>query len=263
MLIDRNRSFLFGFLLSIFLATILWAQHAPASKKIQRPKILRFSATNSWSEPYAFFDRDKKLTAGILKEVMDAIAGQLTMSPHYLTLPRKVIDIEAEKNKFDARCYVIESWVKDPKLYNWSIGIFDHVNLIAFPSEVKPVRRIEDLMGQKVGTVLGYNYPKLDSLFANSTVLRSDSGSELSNIEKLKQNRVQYAIVESSQLSWYLNSKDQARFDKQRFFEIERYPVKCAVLKSSSVSMQDFNRAIEKLKRDGSFQKILAKYDHH
>jgi len=255
-----RKGFLRWLLISIFMASVSQAQSAPSSAKIRPPKVLRFSASISWSEPYAFFDQNKKLTAGIIKDVMDAIAEQISMSPRYVTVPRKVVDAEAEKNKFDARCYIIESWVKDPKLYDWSIALFDLVNVIAFPNDVAPVQKIEDLKGQKVGTVLGYNYPKLDYFFADSTIRRSDSGSELSNIEKLIQKRVPYAIVEATQFSWHLKSKAQDRFDMKRFFEVERYPVKCAVLKTSAVSVQDFNRAIEKLKREGYFKTVFAKY---
>ncbi|MGZ5278744.1 MAG: substrate-binding periplasmic protein [Pseudobdellovibrionaceae bacterium] len=256
----RRKSLLVWLLVPIFIASISSAQGAPSSTENKRPEALRFSASVSWSEPYAFFDPNKKLAAGILKEVMDAIAEEMGKSPVYVTLPRKLVDAEAEKNKFDARCYVIESWVKDPKLYNWSAVLFDIVNIVASPISVTPVRKIEDLKGHKVGTVLGYKYPKLESLFADSTIGRSDSGTETSNIEKLIQNRVSYAIVEAAQFSWHLKSKARDKFDMKRFFEVERYPVKCALLKSSSVSVNDFKRAIEKLKRQGYFKTVLAKY---
>jgi polar amino acid transport system substrate-binding protein len=177
-----------------------------------------------------------------------------------MTLPRKVVDTAAEQNRIDARCYVIESWVKDSALYNWSQDIFDVVNVVAFASGTPPVRKIEDLKGAKIGTVLGYHYPKLESQFAEGTMFRSDAGRESSNIQKLIQNRVAYAIVESTEFVWQVKGKDRQRFEAKDFFELERYPIKCALLKTSAVSAQDFNRAIDKLKREGFFKKLLSKY---
>jgi polar amino acid transport system substrate-binding protein len=255
----------------LIFALLLWvstgfpqssAQNSPSPAGEVSPLIkIRFSASNSWSAPFAFYDHDKNLIGGILKETMDAIAAQLGREPLYLTLPRKVVDQASEQNKIDMRCYVVEGWVKDPNLYNWSEEIFDVVNVIAFAHGTPPVRRIEDLKGVKVGTVLGYKYPKLEAQFTDGTMFRSNACSESSNIQKLVQNRVSYAIVENLEFAWQVKGKDRQKFESKDFFELERFPIKCALLKTSSVSAADFNRAIGKLKREGFFKKLLSKYE--
>jgi polar amino acid transport system substrate-binding protein len=255
----KNELFPF-FIVPLIFALGCHAQSEIRSKPNPVPQKIRFSASNSWSRPYAFYDQNKNLVGGIIKDLMDEIADQLGKTPEYVTIPRKLVDTASASLKIDARCYVIESWVQDPNIYDWSKDLFDIVNVVAFSKEVPPIRKIEDLKGVMLGTVLGYKYPMLDALFENSIIQRSDAGTEESNIQKLVQNHLQYAIVETAEFSWHLKDKDRERFLAKDFFELVRHPVKCAVVKKSSASVKDFDRVIGKLKREGFFDKIFAKY---
>ncbi len=223
--------------------------------------VIRFSASNSWSEPFAIYDRKKELKGGAVKEFMDALAEKMGRRPSYLTLPRKVVDGAAKKGSIDARCYVMESWVEDSAAYEWSKPMFDIVNVIAFPIGVTPVKKLEDLKGKTLGTVLGYRYPSLDPLFVEDGIKRSDAISETANIQKLIVGRTQYAIVEASEFAWHLKSKGKEKFNTKDFFEIERYPVKCAVVKNGAIAIQDMDRAIDKLRQEGFFKKLTTKYE--
>ncbi len=252
-------------LLILLIFQILWslvchAQSEVHPKSNSLPLKIRFSASNSWSQPYAFYDQNKNLIGGVIKDLMDEIADQLGKTPEYVTIPRKLVDTASANKKIDARCYVVEGWVKDPNIYDWSKELFDIVNVVAFSKAVPPIRKIEDLKGVMLGTVLGYKYPMLDALFENSIIQRSDAGTEESNIQKLVQNHLQYAVVETNEFSWHLKNKGREKFVVKDFFELERHPVKCAVIKRSSTSVKDFDRVIGKLKREGYIEKLFVKY---
>lgn len=255
-----------GHLISIgFLVLLsLFSQAAiPPVKAITHTPSIRFSASNSWSEPFAIYDENKNLTGGAVKEVMDALAAKMGRSPQYITLPRKAVDTASESRKIDARCYVVESWVQDPSIFDWSKPLFNVVNVIAFSKKSDPIRRPANLKGKTLGTVLGYKYPVLEPFFASGSVQRDDVSRETANIQKLLLGRIQYAVVEASEFAWHLktHAKDKENFNLKDFHEIERYPVKCAVVKNGNASVQEFDRAIATLRKEGFFKRLTAKYE--
>ncbi len=227
----------------------------PASRKT-----VRFSASTSWSEPYAFFDAKKNLSGGALKDLMDAMAAKMNRTPQYISLPRKAVDRAAQNLKIDARCYVSPAWVEDPDLYEWTQDVFHVVNMIGFSKKTAPLKKKEDLKGLTVGTVLGYRYPTLDDLFEKKVIFRSDASSGYSNIQKLIQNRLPYAVVEQSEFAWHLKKRGQDLFDIKDFLEIDRRAVQCAVLKASAIPLSDFNQALDGLRHEGFFKTLAEKY---
>lgn len=65
--------------------------------------------------------------------------------------------------------------------------------IVASRSDTKPAARLTALGGQRVGTVPGYRYPKLDRLMGES-FLRDDAATDVINTNKLLNKRFDYMV---------------------------------------------------------------------
>lgn len=222
---------------------------------------IRFSVADSWAEPYAFYDDKNILIDGVIKDFIEALARKLDSPYEHVYLPRKRMDEAAEKKQFDLRCYANESWVSKPELYNWTKPLFFIHNSIVWKKGQPSLNKITDLNGQSIGTVHGYSYSSLDSLFDAKKITRVDTTTEPLNIAKLEKNRISYAIVEMASFDWYVKTEEIDSLKSVDSFIVDKFPVKCGLLKSSSIELKNVESAILKLENEGFFRRLVVKYN--
>ncbi|MES2582754.1 MAG: transporter substrate-binding domain-containing protein [Pseudomonadota bacterium] len=240
----------------LFILTMLWA---PVMGWAQQAEPLRFSASTSWSMPYADV-RDERLVGGIVFDLTQAIGAALQVPVRYVVLPRKRIEAAAQASELDVRCYFNPAWTPNPNHYIFSNPLFDASDVLVGATGQSPITELTQLpQGATVGTVLGFLYPALDRRFQDQTLLRDDALEQEKVLFKLGRGRTPYAVVNTRVLGWY---KRQSGSDviSDWSLPLERTDFYCGVLKSSTHKPQKVVDAINRLKSNGQIDKILQNY---
>lgn len=223
-------------------------------------KSVRFSVVESWSEPYAFFDMERNLTGGALKELIEEIGKKMDVRVVHVHLSRNRVDAAMEKGAADVRCFLNEAWTVRPENYIYTQPIFQTSNSIIWKKGRKPLSKLSDIQGKTIGTVAGYIYKTAESIFKEGKAKRSDVGNEGMNITLLQKDRIDYAIVETASFNWSANKKEEIDLKEIESFLIDSIPVKCGVLKKNQELFNSVESAIEKLKQEGVVKAIATKY---
>lgn len=230
-------------------------------KANQAKKSVRFSVVESWPEPYAFFDFDRNLKGGAMKEIIDGLGKRMDVYVEHIHLSRNRVDAAIEKGSADVRCYFSEAWTAKPDLYLYTQPIFMTSNSIIWKNGSAPIFKLSDIDGKTVGTVAGYSYKTADEIFKTGKAKRSDVGNEGMNITLLQKNRIKYAIVETTSFKWSVENRNEHNLKDIELFQIDSIPVKCGVLKKNEALFKSVESAIDKMKQDGTMKALAVKYN--
>ncbi len=212
-----------------------------------------FATTSDSSMPLAEF-RDDVLVAGILKDLGDAIAGELHRKAIYAVVPRKRLDEDLANGSVDGVCYYRPNWVGVS--LNWSQPLIPNDILLVTGAGVPRPKRLEDVAGEEIGVVLGYKYPELDVLHQNYQ--RDDAPNMPANINKLIAGRTKYAIVDKLSLDY--QQKEHPEIADFATLSITKINAACGFSLASKIPFGDIDQAIHKLVNEGAVLRILAKF---
>ncbi len=222
---------------------------------------VKFLIVESWPEPYAFFDQERSLTGGALREIIEEISKRMGVRAEYVYFSRNRADAAIEKGSAEVRCYINEAWATKPDLYLFTQPIFLTTNSVIWKKGRTPLTKMSDLHGKTIGTVSGYIYKTVDDLFKSGKAKRSDLNNEGMNITLLMKDRINYAIVETASFKSSMTKKNDHILKDIEFFQIDSIPVKCGVLKKNMGLFKLVDSAIEKMKQDGTIKTIATKYN--
>lgn len=223
-----------------------------------KTKAVYYGIANETTIPFLEIDNSKghpEVKSGILKNIANALFKELGVQPTLVLLPQKRVGPDLVAGEISAVCFVHEKWF--PKEYEsqllWSKEIGTNTNYIVSLGK-KPVTKIKDLYGKQVGGIVNYFYENLDPFFAKGLIHRENAPNTESNVEKLIHGRIDYILISNLEYAYY----------KKKYPQLEAYDlhldtvqVKCAVSKKAGIDMADLNKAIEILKKNGTFEKIF------
>jgi polar amino acid transport system substrate-binding protein len=199
----------------------------------------------------------QQVDSGILKDLGIALYKELNLSPEYVLLPKKRVAPSLISGYVNIVCHLHESWqsriVSD--VY-WSHDVYRSSNVVAFIGN-KPIHKLQDLAGQRVGGVLNFVYVDAEPYFANKTILRENGPNNESNIQKLLNARINYVIMSNLEYDYY--KKIYPNLDRADF-EMDALNTKCALSQKSKIKIEDLNKAIATLKKNGTLERILKSY---
>ncbi|GJJ03406.1 hypothetical protein RugamoR64_39440 [Duganella rhizosphaerae] len=202
------------------------------------------------------------LAGGITKDWQDALARELGRTPAYVLLPRKRQDMAVVQKMVDLRCFVSPDWLTSEQvaLYDWPAPFFDVEERLVGPVNGKPVESLEELAGERIGTVLGYSYRSLEPLFADGRAKRDDANNETSSVLKQVAGRTDFMVMRN--LDFEYQRKTDPTLKKLRLTPvvISRFAMYCARPKYSSVTLRDLSNAQTRLLNAGVLDRILARY---
>ncbi|WP_061240285.1 ABC transporter substrate-binding protein [Ectopseudomonas composti] len=222
----------------------------------QRP--LRFAVTESWAMPMMQIV-EGRATSGILYDLQMRLAQKVGRRADLLVMPRLRVQRTLVRGEIDVRCYVNPNWLQESHhQYIWSLPFMIQRDLIVGRT-AEPGFRLEQLRGQRLGTVLGFSYPPLDALFDSAQVQREDARTQELVLEKLEVGRYNYAVSNQLTLAWF-NRQRSAGQRLHALSEISSDLVACIVRDQPDVPTQALLRALVQMKQDGEFDDILARY---
>lgn len=201
--------------------------------------------------------QNQRISGGMNHELGGLLARQMGREIRYLAVPRKRVVETLARGEGDFVCTYKPAWLPGP--LQWSQAFFRQSEVVATRRSATRPRQIEDLRGQRVGTVLGFVYSELDSTLGAGFV-REDAPNALANLRKLSVGHLSHAVVEGRLLSHTLKS-GQLPLDLHPRLEVSRLLTHCALGPRAQVSLVELDRAIDRIRQDGSLQLLYARYD--
>ena len=234
------------------LALILCSFSASAE---ERP--LRFSVSESWAMPMIHIENGQA-TAGILFDLQQRLAEKVGRRAEMLVRPRLRIQQMLVRGEVDVRCYVNPAWMNESHhQYIWSVPFMVQRDLLVGRSQQQV--QLNQMPGETIGTVLGFTYPSLDTLFTSGQLIRDDARTQELALAKLQAKRYDYAISNELMLQWY-NRQQPGEEKLQPLLEVANDIVACIVRDEPDVPTMRLLRALVQMKQAGEFDAILARY---
>lgn len=214
-----------------------------------------FIAPTNHTLPLAEFAADGQLSGGILRDLGEAIGARLERQARFLPLPGKRVAAALAQGQADAVCYVHPQWFEGD--FHWSAGLLPNAGVVAARTSQPALEAIAQLADRPVGTVIGYRYPDFESALGPHFV-RSDAPSMLANLHKLAAGRTDFAIVERMTLVYFQRSHPQPTLKVA--LQFAEFDTHCALSRRSPLPAAALDAAIEGLRRDGTLERIQARY---
>lgn len=195
-----------------------------------------------------------QVTGGILKNLAEALFKEMDISPVLVVLPKKRVAPDLISGDIGAVCYANESWYPglEKKLF-WSKEITTNTNLIVSTNK-KPLKKIEDLHGEQVGTVVNFIHKNLEPYFEKNLIQRENGPDNESNLQKLIHGRIKYILLPSLEYTYHKKKYPQL---VGHDLGIDTVDIKCAVSKKADLDLVRLNQVIDKLKKNGTIDKIF------
>lgn len=138
---------------------------------------------------------------GIVYDITRSLARQVGRKALYHPYPRGRIEQAMNGAEIDVRCYISPAWLShDFPGYRWSVALLVQRDILVAREGFAPIP--EALPAQRIGTVLGYSYPRLQALFDIGRLRRDDARTQDLVLEKLRAGRYRYAVSHQLSLHW-------------------------------------------------------------
>ncbi|HEU4777834.1 MAG TPA: transporter substrate-binding domain-containing protein [Telluria sp.] len=222
-----------------------------------RAERITFAVSMGSAMPMTEFQHET-LTAGLLKDMGDALARELQMEPVYRVLPRKRVEAALLSGQADLLCDLRPEWL-DGKQWVWTEPVFSNKMTIVSRADTAPLERLSQLTGQRVGTVLGYRYPEMEKRLGTAFE-RDDAITDEQNTSKLLSGRFRYMMSNSLYYDYQRKVHPSGALLNRTVFTVRQFDTYCALAPAGRLDPDKVNRAILALRKRGDMQAIYERY---
>ncbi|AFY00818.1 substrate-binding periplasmic protein [Bdellovibrio bacteriovorus] len=242
------------FLLSLIVTFLLTSVSAEGRTK----RNILYAITSSHTPPLAYISYENytnpTVEKGILLEIGVELLKEIGFTTTTVTIPKKRLTQAFKTKKVQMICHMNESWQSLKTDVLWSTDLYRNRDVIVTLEKTE----IHKLEGKTIGTLVNYRYPKLESYFERHFVIREDAPTTQSNLLKLLNRRIDYAIMTDIEYNYF-----KIRHPKisKLNFDLGEVRAKCVISKDAGIPISNLNAAIDKFKRSGRFETIINSYN--
>jgi polar amino acid transport system substrate-binding protein len=220
-------------------------------------RALRFSINDSWAMPMVRIENGKAVE-GILVDLQQRMAAKVERKAELVVMPRMRVQQALDTGEIDVRCYVSPNWGNSGHYrYIWSLPFMVQRDVLV--STQPGAALLEQLQNERIGTVLGFSYPRLEPLFKSGQLRREDARTQTQVLLKLSARRYDYAISNELSLHWF--NRNKPAVEKLHVLsEVASDNIACIVRNEPDVPTMALLRAMVQMKQAGEFDAILARY---
>ncbi len=243
--------------LIIGLSTFAWA--GPAMDRVKSTGVLKVASTAT-GVPMTFMDKDTGKIIGVMVDVMEEIAKCMGVKLEVVETAWTALVPSLQANKVDL---IAASMVITPQrleAIDFTVPVMPLCEaLIVKANDTKPYKTLDDIKGLKIGAQFGTNHIKGLEERGFKDVNIYDNTSDL--LTDIANGRIDACLMDGAVAKW--KAKDKTQF-KARLVDTYQ-PVMCGdiavgVNKTNKDLLEEVNKAIEKLKKEGKIQQIQAKW---
>jgi ABC-type amino acid transport substrate-binding protein len=221
---------------------------------------LRISASAYLSEPYTIYEKGV-LRAGLLKDIFDELGVQLGVSVQYVDLPRKRVEAGLESGEIHIAPVAHPHWLSKEFSGDWTEPVFMLRELLVMQASSRlRYRGPSDLKGLRIGTILGYHYPFVESYFQSGAAYRIDVQKAEQNADMLLNRRIDAYIVHDIVFRYFQKTDQRASLLRAVDLGNAEREISWAVSKKSPLSLDRLNAFVRGLKKSGRIVQILKQY---
>lgn len=202
--------------------------------------------------------RKEILVEGLLKDFGVALAHELALAPRFLSLPRKRVEAALRAGQADILCDLRPQWLYS-KDWLWTETVFSNNMIVVSRADTRPLVRLADLTGVRVGTLFGYVYPEVEALLGDR-FQRDDAATDSINTDKLLNGRFGYMLTNSLYYEYQRKAHPAAQRLNPVVFTIRHFDTYCALSPVGRIGLNEVNRAILALRERGEMQHIYDRY---
>lgn len=240
------------------LAVLVMATLACAAQPVAAEP-LRVSWSSHNAPPAAMVEREQ-LTGGIIFDIGNAVAARLGTTATFLDVPRARYEAQLRGGRIDVTCMTNPKWLRDPATLGWSPPLFEENDIIVQQSGRSPWDAVDDLHGQRIGTIYSFVYPSLENLFASGRVLRDDATTLDGNMRRLVLRRIDGVVDSEIAIRWWIRENDlRGQFTVARV-PVSTHDIHCAISPLTRAGVANVRAAFTALKDDGAIERILMRY---
>lgn len=174
----------------------------------------------------------------------------------HLVPRRRVPQLLLDGQEADLICNYMPGWLPGP--LQWSRPYLDDGDLLITAARRPAAARLQDLSGQPIGTVAGFQYPEVEAVLG-AGFRRDDAPNLVNTLRKMAAGRVDHAIV--GHLSFdYLQRRGEVPLALYPPVELTRLRTGCALSPHSSLSLARLNAALAAMQADGTLTRIVDRY---
>lgn len=234
--------------MTALLASLLLAGSACAAD-------LLVTVDNGTEMPLAHIERGV-VVAGVHVDLGRAIASKLGRTARFAVLPRKRLVYVLEQGDADLLCMYVPEWL--PGALDWTQPFFPMAEVVASDIRGPKPANLRALSGQPIGAVHGYLHAELEQVLGQGFV-RQDGPSVEVNLQKMALQRVRHVITSDIFIRYRLHHGKPA-IQVHEPLVVKTFKLQCAVSRRGRVNVADVDRAITAITKDGTVQRILARY---
>ena len=218
------------------------------------------AGTAEWS-PYAMTQNGK--TVGIAVEILEQVAKLTGDTIDIKLYPAARLNAMFDNKELDINFADSPAWneAKDPPTFIFTKDYTKVKEYLYFLSgQPLDVKKPEDLKGKTVGIVRDYYYAIFEDLFAKGIVKKEETDTPESLIQKLQKGRHEVAIFDTFLFDYLVKTFKFNPAEFKQGMEVNDSSIGFKVQIDKKKAVERFNVAIDKLKADGSIDKIIQKY---
>jgi polar amino acid transport system substrate-binding protein len=249
--------FLRGEAFLLLIICICWATFG--SRVYADDKIIVLAHETSWAPHYGEALENGGYTVEIIREALKRVGYGLKT----VWLPWKRAQVDAARGDYDGLGASYHNKERATEFaYSNPIATTEVVFFKRTEDDIK-YSKLEDLKPYKIGTGLGYGYPEK---FVKADYLEKIEAYELkTNITRLLHKRIDLLIGSREAILFYLK---QQYPDRMNSLEIVGDPLETLSLyvpfskmtPNYKQKVEDFNRGLEMIQEDGTYQKIMERH---
>lgn len=200
--------------------------------------------------------------SGIIVDLLRAIAHKKKYKIKTVNFPQKRIHKNILSGAIDAAPSAIE-WVENAEDYAFSDVILT-VNDILFSRIENPIsfNFFADLLGKKLGTRLGFNYPSLEPYFTIKLITKTEARDGLTMLKVTLNKRIDASVLEDRVGKWVIKNNPELH-NRFHFSEksVNSFEYRMMFSKKWQPFVDVFNEELALMKKSGEFDRILEKYN--
>ena len=235
---------------------------AVISLPIHASGILRIGVSDSDAPPIVVLTPDNQnLASGLIRELGDALAGELGLKAQYVVIARKRVESSIETGKVNIVCNANPEWYGNATRLGWTREFYPQIERVLSLKGLPDIHQADEMVGKRIGTIRGYSYPTLEHLWAVGRTTRVDEPRLDLLVKSLQKKLTDIAISSELELAWWAKTNpEEARQFKQHPMTVTYMPTMCAVAPQSPISTERLNQGIEAMRRSGKLKSILKSY---
>lgn len=235
---------------------LLWMAVIGAASARADEAVLHVLVDGSLEMPQAGF-KDGRPVDGLQYHLAMELGRRLGRAVRFRLVPRRrIAQLLGEGQEADLVCNYIPGWIPGP--LHWSRPYLDDADLLVTASRRPAPAQLQEVVGQRIGTVSGFLYPETETALGSNFV-RDDAPNLITNLRKLASGRIDHAIVGRVTFD-YLQRRGEVPLELHPPLVIARLRTACALSPRSPVSLAQLDTAIAAMQADGSLTRIVERF---